>query len=43
MLNTGFIMSSSLNYFNEEIKCIRRDQIFTNEYVNLMFEKRQDR
>ena len=43
MVNTGFIMSSS----KTEVACdkvfLRRNQIFTNEYVNLLFEKRQDR
>ena len=43
VVNTGFIMSSSKNEMWEDYPFLRRIQIFTNEYVNLMFEKRQDR
>ena len=43
MLNTGFIMSASHNDYKYDEKYIRRIQIFTNEYVNLLFEKVQNR
>lgn len=39
-VNTGFIMSISHNLIDEnEVKCVKRRQIFTNEYTNLLFEK----
>ena len=39
-VNTGFIMSISHNFVDvEEVKCVKRRQMFTNEYSNLMFEK----
>ena len=37
LVNTGFIMSSSTNDTWEDEPFLRRDQIFTNEYVNLLF------
>ena len=37
MVNTGFIMSSSRPMFEDEYNFTRRDQVFTNEYVNLLF------
>lgn len=43
MVNTGFIMSSSKTEVAGDKVFLRRNQIFTNEYVNLLFEKRQDR
>ena len=43
MVNTGFIMSTSKNLTQEEEACLRRTQIITNEYVNLLFERQQDR
>lgn len=43
MVNTGHIMSLSTNDYWEELKFIRRIQNFTNEYVNMFFEKVQDR
>ena len=43
MINTGFIMSSSINHGTETKKKVRRTQIFTNERTNLLFEKIQDR
>ena len=43
MVNTGFIMSASTNEIWEGEQFLRRIQIFTNEYCNLLFEKRQDR
>ena len=36
-------MSTSKNEQWEEETFLRRIQVFTNEYVNLVFEKRQDR
>ena len=46
-VSTGFIMATSKNLFSEEIdkkkNCLRRTQVFTNEYINLMFERVQDR
>ena len=42
-VNTGFIMSASTNEIWEGDQFLRRIQIFTNEYCNLLFEKRQDR
>lgn len=38
-VNTGFIMSISYNEIVGETKFIKRNQIFTNEYNNLFFEK----
>mmetsp|Transcript_42077 Transcript_42077/g.55430 ORF Transcript_42077/g.55430 Transcript_42077/m.55430 type:complete len:159 (-) Transcript_42077:2279-2755(-) len=43
MVNTGFIMSSSKSEMWEDEMFLRRIQVFTNEYVNLLFEKKQDR
>ena len=36
-------MSTSKNLTQEEEACLRRTQIITNEYVNLLFERQQDR
>ena len=43
MVNTGFIMSTSCIEKEEEHEQIKRTQIFTNEYFNLLFEKQQIR
>ena len=42
-MNTGFIMSISTDKNIEDQDILRRIQIVTNENVNLLFEKRQDR
>lgn len=39
LINTGFIMSSSVGRVEDEKKLIRRTQIFTNEFVNLSFKR----
>ena len=43
MINTGFIMSTSKNDEEDDVPFLQRKQIFTNEYVNLLFEKTQRR
>ena len=43
MVNTGFIMSASTSGLWEGAKFVRRIQTFTNEFANLVFQKRQDR
>lgn len=40
MVNTGFIISTSKREESEEKKCFSRHQVFTNEYVNLLIEKK---
>ena len=42
IINSGFIMSTSQSFKEDdsEIEILRRTQIFTNEYVNLIFEKK---
>lgn len=41
--NTGFIMSISYNARRDDINYLKRVQIFTNEYCNLIFAKEQSR
>ena len=43
MVDTGFIMSASTSGLWEGEKFVRRIQTFTNEFANLVFQKRQDR
>lgn len=45
IVNTGFIMSASqdVTKHQSDNQVLRRTQIFTNEYVNLIFRKIQDR
>jgi len=40
MVNSGFIMSTSWEDTFEDQTYLERLQIFSNEYVNLLFEKR---
>lgn len=40
MVNTGFIISTSKREESEEKKFFSRHQVFTNEYVNLLIEKK---
>ena len=42
-VNTGFIMSISHNLPAGEERALKRVQIITNEYCNLLFEKQQTR
>ena len=42
-INSGFIMSISHNAYHEDVKYLKRTQIFTNEFSNLFFEKQQSR
>ena len=43
MVNTGFIMSTSKNQTKDEEVSVCRTQIITNEYVDLLFERKQYR
>ena len=40
MVNSGFIMSTSWEDTFEDQTYLERHQVFSNEYVNLLFEKR---
>lgn len=43
-INTGFIMSTSkTKEDDDENKYLFRNQLFTNEHVNLLFQKKQSR